>query len=140
MDSIARKRLAYLLVLAASPALAQDAPVRVYQPEPQPQPSQPSPHDDDPLPAAGNATNARVEAIEARLRTVEDELDAQKDDNKYLEEKIESMVPLKITGYLDLGAFATTGNGAGTRTDVGHMLFPEYSYVPETWVFYGDPL
>lgn len=128
------RRLAYLLVLLASPAFAQDAPVPVDPPQP---PPEPAPEQQDP---PARPDDPKLKELEDRLQAVEDELDAQKDDNKYLEEKIESLVPLKITGYLDLGAFATTGNGAGTRTDVGHLLFPEYSYVPETWVFYGDPL
>jgi hypothetical protein len=133
MDSIAVKRIAYLLVLAASPAFAQEAPTPVNEPEKTDKPAEP----EEPPPPK---EDPKIKELEERLQNVEDELDAQKDDNKYLEEKIESMVPLKLTGYVDLGAFATTGNGAGTRTDVGHMLFPEYSYVPETWVFYGDPL
>src|SRR6478735_548239 len=123
------KRVAYLLLLLASPAFAQDAPPVESPPEPLPEPVAAKP---DP----------RIDDLDARLRKAEEELADAKDDNSYLEEKLNSLLPLqnKITGYLDFGAFGTTGNGAGTRTDVGHFLFPQYSYVPETWVFYGDPL
>jgi hypothetical protein len=123
------KRIAYLVLLVGSPVFAQEAPVPVDAPQPTEEQPPPPPREDP-----------RIKELEDRLQEVEDELDAQKDDNKYLEEKIDSLVPLKLSGYLDLGAFATTGNGAGTRTDIGHAYFPEYSYVPETWVFYGDPL
>lgn len=41
-------------------------------------------------------------------------------------------------GYLDVGAFDTTGDGAGHVQDLGHLIFPQYSDIG--WVFHGDPL
>lgn len=126
------KRFAYLLLVIAYPAFADDLPAE--QPAPVAEPPKPDPRIKE--------LEARTSDLDARLKAAEEALQDAKDDNSYLEEKLNSLLPLqnKITGYLDFGAFATTGNGAGTRTDVGHFLFPEYSYVPETWVFYGDPL
>lgn len=137
MDSNPVKRLALLSLLVASPALAQAPDPQQpagSAPEPATEPAEPGP---DP-----NA--ARIRALEQRLEAVEDELAAAKDDRTYLEEQLAKLLPLsgKISGYVDLGAFATTGNGAGTRSDLANLLFPEYSYVPGngSWVFYGDPL
>ncbi len=45
---------------------------------------------------------------------------------------------LRWNGYLDVGFFGTTGDGAGHIQDVGHVLFPQYDSVG--WVFHGDPL
>jgi hypothetical protein len=133
------KRLPLLALLVAAPAFADD-PVPVNQPEPTPQQAQPA--TDEPKPDANAEANARIQELEKRLEKAEQDLADAKDDHSFLEEKLNALMPLqsKLTGYIDLGAFATTGNGAGTRTDVGHLLFPQYSYVPETWVFYGDPL
>ena len=46
--------------------------------------------------------------------------------------------PIKLTGYGDLGWFATQGDGSGFRRDAGHMAFPGDSKY--AWVFYGDLL
>ena len=43
-----------------------------------------------------------------------------------------------VGGYIDLGFFATEGNGSGIVRDQGHMLFPQYSNYG--WLFYGDIL
>src|ERR1041385_4587112 len=138
------KRLAYLVVLFASPAFAQDAPPVPVNEPPKEEPAKPPDQAQPPAPADDKKDeNAeKVKELEQRLEKVEQQLDDAKDDNSYLEEKLQSLLPIanKLTGYVDIGGFATTGTGAGTRTDVGHMFFPQYSYVPETWVFYGDPL
>ncbi len=44
--------------------------------------------------------------------------------------------PVRFSGYADLGFFATTGDGSGTRQDFGYRNFPEESQFG--WVFYGD--
>ena len=42
---------------------------------------------------------------------------------------------------LEVGPINIDGDGAGTRTDVGNLHFPEYAgIVPGSWVFMGDPL
>lgn len=138
------KRLAYVLLCAPTLALAQpaDAPA-----QPPAEPAAPPPADADPVeepkPDANADADARMQALEQRLQDVEDELEATKDDNKFLEEKLNALAPLsgKIGGYLDLGFFDVQGNGAGTRSDLLQTLFPEYiGKVPGSWVFYGDPL
>lgn len=145
MDPVPVKRIAILSLLLASPALAQ-AP---EPPEPRPQ-SNPAPApelEEEPAPSVDapkqDDSAERLRALEERLQAVEDELAATKDDNAYLEEQLQKLLPLsgKISGYLDLGAFVTSGNGAGTRTDVAGTYFPEYNgQVPASWVFMGDPL
>jgi hypothetical protein len=49
-----------------------------------------------------------------------------------------SQFPIKITGYGDIGMFATGGDGSGVRRDIGHNMFPSRSEFG--WVFYGDLL
>jgi Putative beta-barrel porin-2, OmpL-like. bbp2 len=44
-----------------------------------------------------------------------------------------------VGGYLDLGFFATEGNGSGILRDQGNMLFPQYGG-RYGWVFLGDIL
>lgn len=133
------KRIIIATVFVASPALAQT-------PDPQPQPAPPAQPETQPPPAEEPKPDPdaeRMRALEERLQKLEEELEATKEDNSYLEEKLQTLLPLsgKISGYLDVGAFVTTGNGAGTRTDLGNFLFPEYAgLVPGSWVFYGDPL
>jgi hypothetical protein len=43
-----------------------------------------------------------------------------------------------VGGYLDLGFFATQGNGSGIIRDQGHQLYPAYEKYG--WVFLGDIL
>ena len=134
-------RLATIVFLLAGavPAAAQPAP-----PPPEPEgPANAPLAEPPPAAAVDDSTQARLDALEQRLQAVEDELAATKDDNSYLEEKLRALLPLsgKLGGYLDVGFFATTGNGAGTRSDLVGMYFPEYvGIVPESWVFMGDPL
>ena len=45
---------------------------------------------------------------------------------------------LRWTGYVDIGLFDASGDGAGHVQDVGHVIFPQYRDVG--WVFHGDPL
>jgi hypothetical protein len=44
-----------------------------------------------------------------------------------------------VGGYIDLGFFATTGNGSGIVRDQGNVLFPQYAG-QYGWVFLGDLL
>ncbi|MDX2090667.1 MAG: outer membrane beta-barrel protein [Kofleriaceae bacterium] len=106
------------------------------QPEPEPQP--------DPGAFERAVQAKKLKELEERLSNVEDELAQTKDDNTYLEEKLQALLPLtgKVSGYVDVGAFVTSGNGAGTRADLAGVYFPEYAAagVPGSWVFMGDPL
>jgi hypothetical protein len=137
--------LAWLLLVAA-PAAADQLP------EPPPIPAEPSEpgesrepgESSEPgEPGESSARDAHVQALEDRLAALEDELAQAKDDQSFLEDKLAALLPIsgKIGGYLDLGFFATTGNGAGTRSDFAGVYFPEYvGIVPGSWVFMGDPL
>jgi hypothetical protein len=139
-------------MLLAAPAFAQPAepppPSPPSPPPPPEQPAEPAPPAEPPAPDAAALERAvlakKVEQLEQRLTTVEDQLSQAQDDNAYLEEKVTSLLPLsgRLSGYVDLGAFVTTGNGAGTRADLGGHYFPEYAAagIPDSWVFMGDPL
>src|SRR6185503_11211498 len=78
-----------------------------------------------------------------RMQQLEDEIARLKEDNAALERRVDDLgaVSARLSGYVDVGFFATTGDGAGTRSDVGNVVFPEYAgIVPGSWVFMGDPL
>jgi hypothetical protein len=66
----------------------------------------------------------RLDELEARLSTAEQTRRAR--------------FPIKLSGYGDLGWFATEGDGSGWRRDAGHVTFPNRSQY--AWVFYGDLL
>ena len=129
-----KRFLGLALTTLATPAFAQP----VEEPTP-PQPQQeeqvettavteaPAPVEEQAAPDLDEKTaelESKIEDLENRLRMSE--------------ESRKTKFPVKLTGYGDLGAFATTGDGAGTRRDVGHMMFPDRSDVG--WVFYGDLL
>ncbi len=83
---------------------------------------------------------ARLAAENARLS---EEVAQLRDDHDYLEQVVNKLLPLqgRISGYVDFGAFDVQGrDGSGLRIDTDHRLFPEYAYVPDGWVFLGDPL
>ena len=78
----------------------------------------------DPSADPVNAMATRLEELEARLANVEQSRRAR--------------FPIRISGYGDLGWFATQGDGSGWRRDAGHVIFPGRSQY--AWVFYGDLL
>jgi hypothetical protein len=128
-----------LAMAASGPAIAQNAPAK-------------------PAPAAAEKAAAEEPAAEesaaeepATEEPAEVDLEAQAQElaNKVeeLEAKLEASertrrarFPVKITGYGDLGFFATSagGDGSGFRRDAGHLVFPEHQQI--AWVFYGDLL
>ncbi len=88
--------------------------------------------------------------LEARLHLVEQQNQQLAAEVRSLREGLDSLsqrhdalssiVSGRVSGYLDLGFFYVTGDGSGIRPDTGHLVFPEYSDVPDSWVFMGDPL
>jgi hypothetical protein len=54
------------------------------------------------------------------------------------EQSRKARFPVKISGFGDVGAFATQGDGTGWRRDAGHVMFPDRG--DYAWVFYGDLL
>jgi hypothetical protein len=98
-----------------------------------------------PMPAATTAA-AADEGEEVDGSYVDPDVQAAELATKVqeLEEKLAAMqrpktqFPIKVTGYGDIGLFATQGDGTGFRRDAGHDVFPTHSDVG--WVFYGDLL
>jgi hypothetical protein len=91
---------------------------------------------------SGPAT-AGAEGEDARFQKLEEEDASLRDDVTSLGERLDQLLPLRsrLTGYVDFGFFATGGDGAGTRVDLGNRVFPEYAgVVSGSWVFMGDPL
>jgi hypothetical protein len=83
---------------------------------------------------AGDATvnDADSAALAAKVQELEDKLASLQT------QQANKPFPIKITGYGDLGAFATQGDGTGYRRDIGHTAMPSLSNYG--WVFYGDLL
>ena len=111
------------VALAASPAAAQPA----EEPAPAPVsevPTQESPEPEPERDQADTAMTNRIEDLEARLASAE--------------RTRKSRFPIKLSGYGDLGFFATQGDGSGFRRDIGHAAFPDRT--DYAWVFYGDLL
>jgi len=84
-------------------------------------------------------TDERLRESERRRAAAEEEA---KEQRRRLEQRLDRLEPLlgRVTGYLDVGFFKVTGNGSGIRNDFGHLRLPEYTAVPDSWVFLGDPL
>jgi hypothetical protein len=74
---------------------------------------------------------AKAEELSTRVQELESKLTATEQNKR-------PRFPIKLSGYGDMGAFDTQGDGAGIRRDVGHEVFPQYS--DYGWVFYGDLL
>src|SRR5215470_5970693 len=93
--------------------------------QPAPQPASDEDEADEPT---GDADAA---ALASKVQELEDKL-AQ------LQQSQRPQFPIKVTGYGDVGMFATQGDGSGFRRDIGHNMFPTHSDIG--WVFYGDLL
>ena len=74
--------------------------------------------------------DARAAELSTKVQELEDKLAAM--------QRPKTQFPIKITGYGDIGLFATQGDGTGFRRDIGHDMFP--SKADFGWVFYGDLL
>jgi len=115
--------VAALVTLAAARARAQEP---VAPPAPTP-----------------DATARAVHELERENQALRDRVDSLEAEQELRGQQIDQLLPLsgRLSGYVDFGFFVVGGNGAGTRSDVGNLIFPEYAgIVPGSWVFLGDPL
>jgi hypothetical protein len=115
--------------LLAATASAQPAPPSPSPPPP-PAPASPAGDADEPDDGGDAAPAADSAQLATKVQELEDKLAAMQDHK--------SQFPIKITGYGDIGLFATQGDGSGFRRDIGHEMFPARSNYG--WVFYGDLL
>ena len=104
-------------------------------------------------PATVPRLQPNLDDIARQLQTTEQELReserrrseaeaAAKEERRRLDERIDRLEELRgrVSGYLDVGFFKVAGNGSGIRNDLGHLRLPQYSAVPDSWTFLGDPL
>ena len=83
----------------------------------------------------------RVEELEREVEDVREEQEWAAEQAEAARQRRERTFSVRLGGYIDVGLFWAQGNGAGTRSDFGHRLFPEFAgVVPDSWVFVGDPL
>jgi hypothetical protein len=132
-----KRSLCVVLLLAGRAYADDEPPAPAPAPVPAPAPAPPVESEEQ------KAQQKKIEELEQRLQKLEEQASQAQDDNNYLEEKLKELLPLagRISGYVDVGFFGTTGNGAGTREDLANTYFPEYAgIVPGSWVFMGDPL
>jgi hypothetical protein len=109
------------LSLMANPAFAQ--------PQESPKPEEAEP--EAPPAEAEPDLDARTAELNDKIQQLETKLSMSEESRK-------SKFPIRLSGYGDIGAFATQGDGSGLRRDAGHTMFPEHSDIG--WVFYGDLL
>jgi hypothetical protein len=96
----------------------------------------------EPQAAAEASLEERVRRLEEENARLREELDAAREDARFVEERVDRALRLsgRLSGYIDVGLFDVGGDGSGLRTDLGHRHFPEFDQVPDSWVFMGDPL
>ena len=85
----------------------------------------------------------RLKALERENRELRGEVEALREDQDEVSQRVDSIMPLtsRFGGYLDVGFFHAAGDGSGIRPDIGYQRFPEHQdVVPDSWVFMGDPL
>ena len=111
--------------LLAITARAQSAPA----PVPAPVSASAADDDDDGGPDAAEPARDTTELI-TKVQELEDKLAAM--------QTRKTQFPIKVSGYGDIGLFATQGDGSGFRRDIGHTMYPEFSNFG--WIFYGDLL
>lgn len=97
----------------------------------------------DAAPAADGEPAPPVPVTQDDLGSVRDDVDQLRTEHDALAGQVARIGPLarRLTGYLDIGFFAASGDGSGVRADTLHEHLPEYDgQVPGTWVLLGDPL
>ena len=129
-----RTAIAAALLALARVASAQPVP---DEPEISP-PVAPTPavaEPEKPAPPASDDVQQQLDDLYAKLDAVRSQANAT-------QEQIKTLAPANyISAWVDVGAFAVQGNGAGTRSDINHVYFPYYArHVPGVWTFMGDPL
>jgi hypothetical protein len=94
------------------------------------------------VPASPAQIEQRLQALERENARLREEVDQLRDNQAHVDQHVTRLLPLtgRLTGYLDVGFFYVQGSGSGIRADLGHRYFPEHRRVPDSWVFYGDPL
>ena len=120
------------VLLFANPASAQPQ---------DPKPEAPAPEakaEPEPTPSEDMAAEEAEGDLEAKAAELDDKLQQLETKLSVAEESRKSKFPIRLSGYGDIGAFATQGDGSGLRRDVAHMMFPQHGDIG--WVFYGDLL
>lgn len=110
--------IAFLVVALAGAARAQGPPAPAGEPDDDPEA--------DGLPSPDDAITDRVSDLETQLAQARGVAEGRKPR-------------VTLSGYVDFGAFAVQGNGAGYVQDYGNAAFPEYAG-RYAWVFLGDIL
>ena len=114
-----------LLIASVASAQPQDSKPEAPAPEVEP-------------PAEASEPEEPEIDLEAKAAELDDKLQQLETKLSVAEQNKQSKFPIRLSGYGDIGAFATQGDGSGLRRDAAHMMFPEHADIG--WVFYGDLL
>ena len=118
----------------------QPDPEVTPEPAPEPPPPEPEPQTIDPDVPTPDELAERIDDLEQRSKQLEKN---QRGDDA-TRAQVTKLMPLgrsvAISAFIDVGAFAVAGNGAGIRSDFLHQNYPDYrNTVAGQWVFMGDP-
>ena len=151
MNRVRRIALAtFVTCVTTSPAMAQTpptppTPAPAPQPEPEPTAAEtdaaPTADADDTEPPSEDEEAIPEEFLPREVPTTEDlssKIEQLESRLSMAEQSRKAKFPIKVTGYGDVGFFATQGDGTGWRRDPGHVMFPNRGDF--AWVFYGDLL
>lgn len=141
------KRLSIVLALIGTPRVALAIPDDPPAADP---PVDPAPADPVPERTPPPAIDPDAPTIKDLLERIEDLEKDTKQHSKSIRandaelEQVKPLLPLArsvaISAFIDVGAFAVAGNGAGIRSDFLHQHYPDYANtVGGRWVFMGDP-
>ncbi len=136
-----------MIAIAIASLLPAHTRAQPAEPPPDPTPPDPTPPvaAPDPVPPVPivipdvAALARRIEELERK----QGELADAQQGNEVTRERVGKLAWLAryITVFVDVGAFAVSGNGSGIRSDIGHFYYPQYAgKIPGQWVFMGDPL
>jgi hypothetical protein len=127
-----------LLPLRISVGLSLVATPVAAQPQPQ-KPEPPAPHIAPTVESAQTVDDTGDEVdLDTKTAELNDKIEQLETKLAVAEASRKSAFPIRLSGYGDIGAFATQGDGSGLRRDSGHVMFPQHQDIG--WVFYGDML
>lgn len=143
-----RAAIALSILCVSTAAQAWPLPARpAALPEPDPEPAPEPEPEPAPMPVPVVVEVPKPDELAERIDDLEErakKLERNAHANDAIAERVKTLLPLvgsvPITAFIDVGAFAVSGNGSGIRSDFLHQHYPGYrNQIAGQWVFMGDP-